>query len=77
MLRTYVQTLWRVRYSLVTIAAMFSLGTVTRYSGADGTLGLALAGTGALYLFFGAILGWLGVALTGSDTARLPQSSSV
>jgi lactate permease len=67
--RIYLQTLWRVRLSLLTIAAMLALGNVTRYSGADATLGLALAHTGALYPFFGTMLGWLGVALTGSDTA--------
>jgi lactate permease len=66
---TYLQTLRRVRFSLVTIAAMLSLGYVTRYSGTDATLGLALARTGVLYPFFGTLLGWLGVALTGSDTA--------
>lgn len=66
---TYWQTLLRVRYSLITIAAMLALGYVTRYSGTDATLGLALAKTGRLYPFFGTLLGWLGVALTGSDTA--------
>jgi lactate permease len=65
----YVRTIWCVRLSLVTIAAMLALGYVTRYSGTDATLGLALAKTGALYPFFGTLLGWLGVALTGSDTA--------
>lgn len=69
MARIYAQTFWRVRFSLITIAAMLSLGYVTKYSGADATLGLALAHTGALYPFFGTLLGWLGVALTGSDTA--------
>jgi lactate permease len=48
---------------------MLALGNVTKYSGTDATLGLALAHTGALYPFFGTLLGWLGVALTGSDTA--------
>jgi len=67
--RTHVQTLHRVRFSLVTIAAMLALGYVTKYSGTDATLGLALAKTGRLYPFFGTLLGWLGVALTGSDTA--------
>jgi lactate permease len=42
---------------------------VTKFSGTDATLGLALAHTGQLYPFFGTLLGWLGVALTGSDTA--------
>jgi lactate permease len=69
MLRTYLKTIFRVRFSLLTIAAMLALGYVTRYSGADATLGLALAKTGNLYPFFGTVLGWLGVALTGSDTA--------
>ena len=65
----YWRTLQRVRLSLITIAAMLALGHLTRYSGTDATLGLALAGTGVLYPFFGTLLGWLGVALTGSDTA--------
>ncbi len=69
MLRAYLATIWRVRFSLLTIAAMLALGNVTKYSGTDATLGLALAGTGTLYPFFGTMLGWLGVALTGSDTA--------
>ena len=67
--RTYWRTLVRVRHSLITIAAMLALGYVTKYSGTDATLGLALAQTGAFYPFFGTLLGWLGVALTGSDTA--------
>ena len=68
--RKYFATIWLVRYSLITIAAMLALGFVTRYSGTDATLGLAFAQTGVMfYPFFGAMLGWLGVALTGSDTA--------
>jgi lactate permease len=67
--RTYGRTLKRVRFSLLTVAAMLSLGYVTRYSGLDATLGLAFARTGVLYPFFGTMLGWLGVALTGSDTS--------
>ncbi len=69
MVRTYLRTLWRVRLSLLTIIAMLALGNVTKFSGADATIGLALAGTGVFYPFFGTLLGWLGVALTGSDTA--------
>ena len=65
----YVRTIWVVRYSLITISAMLALGTLTRYSGLDGTLGLAFARTGYFYPFFGTALGWLGVAATGSDTA--------
>jgi lactate permease len=67
--RVYLKTVHRLRFSLWTIAAMLSLGYVTRYSGTDATLGLALARTGPLYPFCGTLLGWLGVALTGSDTA--------
>ncbi len=63
------QTVWHVRFSMITIAVMMSLGIVTRYSGVDATMGLAFARTGHLYPFFGTLLGWLGVALTGSDTA--------
>ncbi|HOX02458.1 MAG TPA: L-lactate permease [Candidatus Paceibacterota bacterium] len=69
MARVYGRVLWRVRFSLITIAGMLALGNVTKYSGADATMGLALAHTGSLYPFFGTLLGWLGVALTGSDTA--------
>jgi lactate permease len=65
----YFETIWVLRYSLITIAAMLALGVLTRYAGVDATLGLAFAGTGILYPFFGTLLGWLGVALTGSDTA--------
>ncbi|MCS0581173.1 L-lactate permease [Massilia pinisoli] len=67
--RTFFRTLWLVRYSLLTIVLMLALGTLTRYSGTDTTLGLAFANTGALYPFFGTLMGWLGVAMTGSDTA--------
>lgn len=63
------RTCVRVRYSLLTIVCMLAIGYVTRYSGTDATLGLAFARAGGFYPFFGALLGWLGVALTGSDTA--------
>lgn len=63
------RTLWRVRISLITIAAMLALGFVTRFGGLDATMGLAFAGTGKLFPFFSPLLGWLGVALTGSDTS--------
>lgn len=66
---TFLRTLWLVRYSLLTIVLMLALGTLTRYSGTDTTLGLAFANTGVFYPFFGTLMGWLGVALTGSDTA--------
>src|SRR4029079_19240096 len=67
--RTYWRTLAIVRPSILTITTMMALGFTTRYSGLDATLGLAFAGTGVLYPFFGTLLGWLGVALTGSDTS--------
>jgi lactate permease len=69
MVKLYGQTLVKVRFSLLTIAAMLAIGFLTRYSGLDATMGLAFARTGALYPFFGTMLGWLGVALTGSDTS--------
>jgi lactate permease len=69
LVRAYGRTLKRVRFSLLTVTAMLSLGYMTRYSGLDATLGLAFARTGILYPFFGTMLGWLGVALTGSDTS--------
>lgn len=65
----FAGTLWRVRTSLITIAAMLALGFVTRFGGLDATMGLAFAGTGKLFPFFSPLLGWLGVALTGSDTS--------
>ncbi|QOK97290.1 L-lactate permease [Ralstonia pseudosolanacearum] len=69
MAREYWNTIKLTRYSLLTICAMFGIGYLTRYSGLDATLGLAFAHTGVLYPLFGTMLGWLGVALTGSDTA--------
>jgi lactate permease len=69
LLRVYWKTLRLVSTSLLTIAAMMAIGFTTRYSGMDATLGLAFAKTGFLYPFFGTMLGWLGVALTGSDTS--------
>jgi len=69
LVRSYGRTLKVCAYSLITISAMLAIGTLTRLSGIDATLGLAFAATGVLYPFFGTMLGWLGVALTGSDTA--------
>ena len=65
----FLGTLKRVRMSLLTIGAMLALGYSTRYAGLDATMGLAFASTGALFPFFSPLLGWLGVALTGSDTS--------
>jgi lactate permease len=69
MLAIFARTIVRVRTSLLTIAAMLALGYSTRYAGLDATMGLALASTGAMFPFFSPLLGWLGVALTGSDTS--------
>jgi lactate permease len=69
MVMAYAETIKVTSTSLITIAAMLAIGTLTRFSGVDATLGLAFAGAGVLYPFFGTLLGWLGVALTGSDTA--------
>jgi len=65
----YWKTILRVRVSLLTISLMLAIGYVTRYSGTDTTMGLAMANTGALFPFFSPLIGWLGVALTGSDTS--------
>lgn len=67
--RIYLGTINRVKLSLLTIAAMLALGFTTRYAGLDATMGLAFASTGFLFPFFSPLLGWLGVALTGSDTS--------
>jgi lactate permease len=69
MVAQYGRTIRLCAVSLITISAMLAIGTLTRLSGVDATLGLAFAATGILYPFFGTLLGWLGVALTGSDTA--------
>jgi lactate permease len=67
--RCYGRTLRSVRISLLTIALMLALGFTTRYCGSDTTIGLAFAATGGWFPFFSPLLGWLGVALTGSDTS--------
>jgi lactate permease len=67
--RIFVGTLLRLRFSLLTIGAMLALGFTTRFAGSDATMGLAFASSGPLFAFFSPLLGWLGVALTGSDTA--------
>ncbi|NMC78077.1 MAG: L-lactate permease, partial [Chloroflexi bacterium] len=69
LVRAYGAALRQIRFSALTIAAMMAIGFVTRYAGLDATMGLAFARTGVLYPFFGTLLGWLGVALTGSDTS--------
>jgi lactate permease len=67
--RAFAHTVFSVRFTVITIAAMLALGYVMRYCGLDATLGLAFARTGALYPFFGTLIGWVGTATTGSDTA--------
>lgn len=67
--RIFMGTFRRARLSLLTIAAMMALGFTTRFGGLDATMGLAFASTGWLFPFFSPLLGWLGVALTGSDTS--------
>ena len=69
LLKIFGHTINRVKISLLTIAAMLALGFTTKSAGLDATMGLAFAATGALFPFFSAMLGWLGVALTGSDTS--------
>ena len=69
LLGIFLNTVNRVKYSLLTIAAMLALGFTTRFGGSDASMGLAFASTGKLFPFFSAMLGWLGVALTGSDTS--------
>jgi lactate permease len=65
----FAHTIFRIRFTFVTIAAMMAIGYITRYCGLDATLGLAFARTGVLYPFFGTLIGWLGTASTGSDTS--------
>jgi lactate permease len=69
LMKVFWRTLVRMRLAMVAISFMLGLGYVTRYSGLDAVLGLAFTRTGWFYPFFGTFLGWLGVALTGSDTA--------
>src|ERR1700733_11393128 len=69
LMKIFWKTLVRMRLAMIAISFMLGLGYVTRYSGLDAVLGLAFTRTGWLYPFFGTFLGWLGVALTGSDTA--------
>jgi lactate permease len=68
-LKIFGATLFRLRFAIIAMACMLGLGYVTRYSGMDAVLGLAFTRTGWFFPFFGAYIGWLGVALTGSDTA--------
>lgn len=67
--KVFMQTVVSTRYMAITIAALMSIGYITRFCGLDATLGLAFARTGMLYPFFGTLIGWLGTASTGSDTS--------
>ena len=67
--RSFFHTIFNIRITVVTISAMMALGYITRYCGLDATMGLAFARSGVLYPFFGTLIGWLGIASTGSDTA--------
>jgi lactate permease len=69
LMNIFWRTLTRMRLAMIAISFMLGLGYVTRYSGLDAVLGLAFTRTGSWYPFFGTFLGWLGVALTGSDTS--------
>jgi lactate permease len=69
LLQTFFKTVFTIRFTVITIAAMLALGFITRYCGLDATMGLAFARSGVLYPFFGTLIGWLGTATTGSDTS--------
>jgi lactate permease len=66
-LRLFFRTIWRMKTSLTAIGAMLGLGYITRYSGMDAVMGLAMTKTGWMYPLFGTLIGWVGVALTGTD----------
>ncbi len=69
MFQIFGHTLFRLRFAIIAMTCMLGLGYITRYSGMDAVLGLAFTRTGWFFPFFGAFIGWLGVALTGSDTS--------
>jgi lactate permease len=66
-MQVFVRSTWRLRWSLLAILCMLGLGYLTRYCGMDATMGMAMSHTGALFPFFGTLIGWLGVALSGTD----------
>src|ERR1700723_538059 len=69
MMQIFGHTLYRMRFAIIAMTFMLGLGYVTRYSGMDAVLGLGFTRTGWFFPFFGTYIGWLGVALTGSDTS--------
>ncbi|HEY2013483.1 MAG TPA: L-lactate permease [Bryobacteraceae bacterium] len=66
-IRVFIRSTWRLRLSVLAIMAMLGLGYLTRYCGMDATMGMAMAHTGVMFPFFGTLIGWLGVALSGTD----------
>ena len=66
-LEVFLKSFWRLRWSLLAIMAMLGVGYITRYCGMDATMGMAMSHTGVLFPFFGTMIGWLGVALSGTD----------
>ena len=66
-IQVFIRSTWRLRLSVLAIMAMLGLGYLTRYCGMDATMGMAMARTGAAFPFFGTLIGWLGVALSGTD----------
>jgi len=66
-IQVFIHSTWRLRLSLLAIMAMLGLGYLTRYCGMDATMGMAMARSGVMFPFFGTLIGWLGVALSGTD----------
>ena len=66
-LKVFYRSFWRLRLSIVAIMAMLGIGYIIRYCGMDATMGMAMSHTGVLFPFFGTMIGWLGVALSGTD----------
>ncbi len=66
-IQVFLHSAWRLRLSLLAIMAMLGLGYLTRYCGMDATMGMAMSHTGKLFPLFGTLIGWLGVALSGTD----------
>jgi len=66
-LQVFAQSCWRLRLSVAAILCMLGLGYLTRYCGMDATLGMAMSHTGVMFPFFGTLIGWIGVGLSGTD----------
>ena len=76
-LTTFKETVWELRWPILSIGMVLAFAFVTNYSGMSSTMALVLAGTGAAFPFFSPFLGWLGVFLTGSDTSSNALFSSL